>query len=239
MQALERVELAGYAKAYPHMLSGGEQQRVALARALAPQPGIMLMDEPFSNLDQRTRESIREETVAVLRDNRSTALVVTHDAVEAMTIADRILMMQAGRTLQVALFASGTRSRASPRPAWWRRLWQFTGAVAQGWRGRGRLSSVGDSLSALPAARGTSCPGTSSAFSRMIFHLAVPGLDQPLRLVAAPGSRPGCGAAVSFTVARGRVGFRRGDGRPGPIPAGPRSSRSRRGRCGGGSGAPA
>jgi iron(III) transport system ATP-binding protein len=111
MQALERVELAGYAKDYPHMLSGGEQQRVALARALAPQPGIMLMDEPFSNLDQRTRESIREETVAVLRDNRSTALVVTHDAVEAMTIADRIALMRSGRIVQI-----GTAEELYRRP---------------------------------------------------------------------------------------------------------------------------
>ncbi len=98
--ALERVAMGGYAQDYPHMLSGGEQQRVALARALAPRPGIILMDEPFSNLDQRTRETVREETMSVLRDNRSTALVVTHDAVEAMTIADSIALMQAGRIVQ-------------------------------------------------------------------------------------------------------------------------------------------
>jgi iron(III) transport system ATP-binding protein len=82
------------------MLSGGEQQRVALSRALAPQPGILLMDEPFSNLDQRMRERIREETMGLLRENGATALVVTHDPVEAMMIADRIALMRGGRIEQ-------------------------------------------------------------------------------------------------------------------------------------------
>jgi len=98
--ALARVGLQRYAKDYPHMLSGGEQQRVALARALAPGPAVLLMDEPFSNLDQRMRERIREETIAVLREKGATAVVVTHDPVEAMQIADRIALMRAGRILQ-------------------------------------------------------------------------------------------------------------------------------------------
>jgi len=98
--ALERVGLARYASDYPHMLSGGEQQRVALARALAPQPGVLLMDEPFSNLDQRMRERIRDETMAVLREKKATVLVVTHDPVEAMLIADRIALMRSGRIIQ-------------------------------------------------------------------------------------------------------------------------------------------
>ena len=98
--ALARVGLAKYARDYPHMLSGGEQQRVALARALAPQPGILLMDEPFSNLDQRMRERIREETMGVLREKGATALVVTHDPTEAMMIADRIALMRSGRIVQ-------------------------------------------------------------------------------------------------------------------------------------------
>lgn len=98
--ALARVGLAKYASDYPHMLSGGEQQRVALARALAPKPGILLMDEPFSNLDQRMRERIREETMGLLREADATALVVTHDPVEAMMIADRIVLMRSGRIVQ-------------------------------------------------------------------------------------------------------------------------------------------
>ena len=98
--ALQRVRLGRYADDYPHMLSGGEQQRVALARALAPNPGIILMDEPFSNLDQRTRESIREETMALLRQSGTTSLIVTHDPEEAMVIADRIALMRDGRIVQ-------------------------------------------------------------------------------------------------------------------------------------------
>jgi iron(III) transport system ATP-binding protein len=98
--ALERVGLSHHAVDYPHMLSGGEQQRVALARALAPGPRILLMDEPFSNLDQRMRTAIREQTVAVLREKQTTAVVVTHDPVEAMGIADRIVLMRAGHIVQ-------------------------------------------------------------------------------------------------------------------------------------------
>lgn len=100
--ALERVGLSHHAQDYPHMLSGGEQQRVALARALAPGPRILLMDEPFSNLDQRLRTSIREETVGLLREKQTTAVVVTHDPVEAMGIADRIVLMNAGRIVESA-----------------------------------------------------------------------------------------------------------------------------------------
>ena len=99
---LERVGLSHHAQDYPHMLSGGEQQRVALARALAPGPRILLMDEPFSNLDQRMRTSIREETVSLLREKQTTAIVVTHDPVEAMGIADRIVLMRAGRIVESA-----------------------------------------------------------------------------------------------------------------------------------------
>ena len=110
--ALSRVGLAKYAGDYPHMLSGGEQQRVALARALAPQPGILLMDEPFSNLDQRMRERIREETMGLLREKGATALVVTHDPVEAMTISDRIALMRGGRIVQ-----TGTPEDLYERPS--------------------------------------------------------------------------------------------------------------------------
>lgn len=100
--ALAKVGLPHHANDYPHMLSGGEQQRVALARALAPGPRIVLMDEPFSNLDQRLRFSIREETMALLRERQMTAVVVTHDPVEAMSIADRIVLMRAGMIVESA-----------------------------------------------------------------------------------------------------------------------------------------
>jgi iron(III) transport system ATP-binding protein len=99
--ALARVGLADHASDYPHRLSGGEQQRVALARAIAPRPGVLLMDEPFSNLDRRLRDAVREETLAIIRETRATAIVVTHDPEEALRIGDRIALMRAGRLVQV------------------------------------------------------------------------------------------------------------------------------------------
>ncbi len=110
--ALGRVGLADYADFYPHHLSGGEQQRVALARAIAPRPGILLMDEPFSGLDQRLRDSVRDETITVLREMRSTCLMVTHDPEEAMRVADRILLMRQGQIVQ-----DGTPSELYLNPA--------------------------------------------------------------------------------------------------------------------------
>jgi iron(III) transport system ATP-binding protein len=100
-RALDRVGLVELAGDYPHLLSGGEQQRVALARAIAPRPAVLLMDEPFSNLDRRMRDEVRDETVAVLREARATTIIVTHDPEEAMRVADRIALMRAGRLVQV------------------------------------------------------------------------------------------------------------------------------------------
>ncbi|WP_414471453.1 ABC transporter ATP-binding protein [Microvirga sp. M2] len=99
-RALSRVGLEHYASEFPHTLSGGEQQRVALARSIAPRPGVLLMDEPFSNLDRRMRDAIRDETVAILRETGATTIVVTHDPEEAMRIADRIVLMRSGGIVQ-------------------------------------------------------------------------------------------------------------------------------------------
>jgi iron(III) transport system ATP-binding protein len=100
-RALERVGLAKYRNSYPHGLSGGEQQRVALARAIVPRPQVMLMDEPFSGLDQRLRETVRTETLALLRETRATCIFVTHDPAEALEISDRILFMRNGQLAQI------------------------------------------------------------------------------------------------------------------------------------------
>lgn len=100
MDLLDRVRLARHAAAYPHELSGGEQQRVALARALAPHPRIMLMDEPFSGLDNRLRDGIRDETLAILKEEGTAVLLVTHEPEEAMRMADEIALMRRGRIVQ-------------------------------------------------------------------------------------------------------------------------------------------
>jgi iron(III) transport system ATP-binding protein len=99
--ALARVGLTHLADAYPHMLSGGEQQRVALARAVAPRPSVLLMDEPFSGLDRRLRDEVRDDTLNVLRDSHVTGVIVTHDPEEALRMADRVALMREGRLVQV------------------------------------------------------------------------------------------------------------------------------------------
>ena len=98
---LDKVGLGGFGRKFPHMLSGGEQQRVALARALAPKPRVMLMDEPFSGLDNRLRDQVRDEALAVLRAEGAAVLLVTHEPGEAMRMADRIALMRQGRIVQV------------------------------------------------------------------------------------------------------------------------------------------
>lgn len=98
---LRQVGLAHLAASFPHMLSGGQQQRVALARALAPRPRVMLLDEPFSGLDVTLRRTLRDDTLHLLKDSGTATLMVTHDPEEAMTMADRIAVMHAGRLEQV------------------------------------------------------------------------------------------------------------------------------------------
>jgi len=98
--ALRRVGLGHRLRAMPQDLSGGEQQRVALARAIVPRPRVLLMDEPFSNLDRRMRDQVREETITLLRETGATAIIVTHDPEEAMRIADTIVLMRRGRLVQ-------------------------------------------------------------------------------------------------------------------------------------------
>ncbi|MBJ6980402.1 MULTISPECIES: ABC transporter ATP-binding protein [unclassified Luteimonas] len=99
-ELLALVGLSMSAAAYPHELSGGQQQRVALARALAPGPALLLLDEPFSNLDTDTREHLALELRALLKAAGTTVLMVTHDQAEAFAMADRIGVMDRGRILQ-------------------------------------------------------------------------------------------------------------------------------------------
>lgn len=99
-RVIDRVGLAAVKDRFPHTLSGGQQQRVALARAIALRPRVMLMDEPFSNLDINLRFAVREETRAILRAEEAATLVVTHDGEEAAQLADRILLLDHGRIVQ-------------------------------------------------------------------------------------------------------------------------------------------
>jgi len=101
-ELLQLVGLQGLAKRFPHQLSGGQQQRVALARALAPEPGLVLLDEPFDALDAGLRAQVRGEVRETLRAAGATALLVTHDQEEALSLADTVAVMRGGRIVQAA-----------------------------------------------------------------------------------------------------------------------------------------
>ncbi|WP_277211102.1 ABC transporter ATP-binding protein [Isoptericola croceus] len=111
-RVLDVVGLADLADRRPHELSGGQQQRVALARALAPEPEVVLLDEPFSALDAGLRAAVREDVRAALHEVGATALLVTHDQEEALSIADEVAVMRAGRVVQ-----HGTPQTVYLRPA--------------------------------------------------------------------------------------------------------------------------
>ncbi len=101
LETLGQVGMAESAEVFPHTLSGGQQQRVALARALAPKPKVMLLDEPFSGLDARLRNQVRDETLHLLKHSGTATLMVTHDPEEAMFMADKVALMRAGRLVQL------------------------------------------------------------------------------------------------------------------------------------------
>jgi len=111
-EMLKLIGLPGYGKRFPFELSGGQQQRVALARALAPRPRMLLLDEPLSALDAKIRVSLREEIRAIQRELAITTVFVTHDQEEALSISDRIVVMNAGKVEQV-----GTPREVYERPA--------------------------------------------------------------------------------------------------------------------------
>lgn len=99
-ELLELIGLFGRGKRYPHEISGGQQQRVALARALAPRPRLLLLDEPFSNLDVELRERLSQDVRQILKQSGTTAILVTHDQNEAFAVADKVGVMRAGRIEQ-------------------------------------------------------------------------------------------------------------------------------------------
>ena len=100
LDVLEEVDIDALSDMYPHELSGGQQQRVALARALAPKPAVILLDEPYAGLDSRLRERIRDQMLHVLKASDAAALMVTHDAEEAMFMSDRIVVLRDGHVVQ-------------------------------------------------------------------------------------------------------------------------------------------
>jgi ABC-type Fe3+/spermidine/putrescine transport system ATPase subunit len=100
-RALELIRLTGYEQRYPRELSGGQQQRVALARAIIINPDVLLLDEPLSNLDYKLRMAMRSEVKRIQKDTGITAVFVTHDQAEALTMSDRIIVLSEGRVVQI------------------------------------------------------------------------------------------------------------------------------------------
>jgi iron(III) transport system ATP-binding protein len=157
-ELLSTVGLEGLGPRYPHELSGGQQQRVALARALAPSPELVLLDEPWSNVDPFLRESLRAEVVEVVRPLGVTVVLVTHDREEAFSLADRIALMRDGRIVQ-----EGTSEELyfSPVSRW---AAEFVGAgnVLAGRVVRGLVQTA---LGAFPA-NGASADGSARVLVR-------------------------------------------------------------------------
>ena len=141
-EVLALVGLAGAAERHVHELSGGQQQRVALARALAPTPDLVLLDEPFSNLDATLRDRLRQEVREILVAAGVTALFVTHDQEEALSLADRVAVMREGRVEQI-----GTPEEIYSRPSS-RWMAEFVGEIevlpghAEGGRAECELGSL-------------------------------------------------------------------------------------------------
>jgi iron(III) transport system ATP-binding protein len=100
-EVLELVNLSEYTERYPYELSGGQQQRVALARALAPKPSLLLLDEPFSNLDADLQSKIRNELKNILKKANTTSIFVTHDKEDSIAIADKVIILEKGEVISV------------------------------------------------------------------------------------------------------------------------------------------
>jgi iron(III) transport system ATP-binding protein len=221
--ALERVGLAHYASEYPHILSGGEQQRVALARAIAPRPGVLLMDEPFSGLDPRLREKMREETLAILHETHATCIVVTHDAEEAMRMGDRVALLRQGRVVQIGkaldlyrapidILAARTFSDLNEVPA---RIEQGSAKTALGsfaangfTEGTAAIVCVRQrGVRLLPAGEGVPARVLDARFlgDIALVELAVQGLDAPILARVRESDAPRQGTEIGVGVDAGAV----------------------------------
>lgn len=100
IEVMELVKIKELAYRYPYQLSGGQQQRVALARAIAPQPRVLLLDEPFSNLDANLKDKIREKLKEIIKKIKITTILVSHDIDDALDIADRLVIIKGGKVIE-------------------------------------------------------------------------------------------------------------------------------------------
>ncbi|MBA4157830.1 MAG: ABC transporter ATP-binding protein [Gemmatimonadetes bacterium] len=157
METLALVGMQDYTKRFAHELSGGQQQRVALARALAPQPALLLLDEPFSNLDIVIKEQVREEVGQILRAAETTALYVVHDLEDVLSVANRIAILKSGALQQID---TPELVYQRPKDEYVARLFGSTNLLPGIPRGDGFDTPVG--YIAAAAARGHDAPVTLS-----------------------------------------------------------------------------
>jgi putative spermidine/putrescine transport system ATP-binding protein len=170
-ELLDLVGLAQHRDKFPHQMSGGQQQRVALARALAVRPDVLLLDEPLSALDAKVRLQLREEIRRIQRETGVTTVLVTHDQEEALSISDRVAVMNGGKLLQVASPATVYREPADAFVA------RFIGAAAvlPGVAGDGRVQVGSHSLPARAASR--HAPGTGVELFLRPEHVRVAAMN--------------------------------------------------------------
>jgi iron(III) transport system ATP-binding protein len=218
LAVLARVGLERFANDYPHILSGGQQQRVALARAIVPRPSVVLMDEPFSGLDIQLRETIQEEAMGLLRETRSTVLLVTHHPEEAMQLGDRIAVMRNGRLVQVGKASELYRNPADLFVA---RLFSEINEVPARVTGGALRTPIGTfaapelvegedailciryrSIGFLPAGKGLPARVLSLKFLGDVAQLeiAAQGFDRPLKARALERRVPAQGVEIGIEV---------------------------------------
>lgn len=193
-EMLELVGLAPFARRSPHELSGGQQQRVALARALAPKPALLLMDEPFSNLDIALRERLAIEVRDLLRETGTTAIIVTHDQHEAFAVADRIAVLAEGHLQQYGTAMNLYHQPANPFVA---------GFIGEGVMITGNIDAQGRLHNALGIFEGDLSPMSLASHGRAHMLVRPEDIqhDDDSRLKAQVISKAFRGAQFLYTLA--------------------------------------
>ncbi|MEY9846534.1 ABC transporter ATP-binding protein [Streptacidiphilus sp. MAP5-3] len=202
-EVLERVGLADHTDRYPHQLSGGQQQRVALARALVASPGLLLFDEPLSNLDADLRERLRVEISTLTRESGATAVYITHDQSEAFALADEVGILEAGRLVQLATPESVYHRPSTPFVA------RFTGLAGEltgrtdGPAHQDRVLLTTEAGSLVATCMGP-CGADGTSVQVLIRPAAVTITDAPDAPDASVGGGDGLAGTVTDTAYRGR-----------------------------------
>ena len=204
-RVLERVGLSDHAEQYPHQLSGGQQQRVALARALVAEPGLLLFDEPLSNLDADLRERLRVEIATLTRESGATVVYITHDQAEAFALADEIGVLEGGSLVQLGSPEDVYHRPASPFVA------RFTGLAGEL---AGQLTGPAAAGGADAASAGTVLVRTAAGLVSAAATAGVAAAGGAVRVLirpaavtlapADPGDSGGPSGTVVDTAYRGR-----------------------------------